>query len=113
PNNATPYPVTPRPWHFADAIDYSVSLNYAILDYASRFGDELLYNRYKMGHNAIERGNRDHWTAKPRYIHQIETDYEAAIAADEAEGQTRRGRNIPTSYYDAVFDDPALRDPRG
>src|SRR3546814_12196221 len=66
PNNATPYPVTPRPWHFADAIAYSVSLNYAILDYASRYGDELLYNRYKMGRNAIERGGADYWSLKPR-----------------------------------------------
>ena len=36
PNNDTPFPVTPRKWHFRQSIDYSVSLNYAILDYAAR-----------------------------------------------------------------------------
>ena len=95
PNNATPYPVTPRPWLFADAIAYSVSLNYAILDYASRYGDKLLYNRYRMGRNAIERGSRDYW------------------AQQEPQGQRNRRRNIPTSYYEHVFEDPAWRDPRG
>src|SRR3546814_13591823 len=80
PNNATPYPVTPRPWHFADAIAYSVSLNYAILDYASRYGDELLYNRYKMGRNAIELGGADYWALKPSHLHKIATDYSRAQA---------------------------------
>lgn len=112
PNNATPYPVTPRPWHFADAIAYSVSLNYAILDYASRYGDELLYNRYKMGRNAIAYGNTDHWTLKPEAVHQIEADYAAAQAEAPSPEQTSR-RNIPTSYYEKVFEDPARRDPRG
>ncbi|WP_257669301.1 M14 family metallopeptidase [Parapedobacter tibetensis] len=118
PNNATPYPVSPRPWHFKEAIDYSVSLNYAILNYASRVGDELLYNRYKMGRNAIEKGNQDYWTPKPSYIHKIETDYAADKKAGKTGGEADEGHygnrnNIPTSYYDAVFKNPALRDPQG
>lgn len=113
PNNATPYPITPRPWHFADAIGYSVSLNYAILDYASRYGDELLYNRYKMGRNAIERGNRDHWTPKPSMVHKIETDHAAVQENAFSDRLANHRRNIPVSYYESVFKDPALRDPRG
>lgn len=89
PNNATPYPITPRPWHFADAIAYAVSLNYALLDYASRYDDKLLYNRYKMGRNAIERGSKDHWPLKPSTVNKIEASYEK------------------------IFEDPMLRDPRG
>ena len=34
PNMATPNPVTPQDWHFRQSIDYSVSLNYAVLNYA-------------------------------------------------------------------------------
>ena len=118
PNNATPNPVTPRPWHFREAIDYSVSLNYAILNYASRFSDELLYNIYRMGRNSIERGNQDYWTPKPSYIHKIETDYETDKAAGKTGEETNEGyygsrNNIPISYYDAIFKDAALRDPRG
>ncbi len=117
PNNATPYPVTPRPWHFKDAIDYSVSLNYAILDYASRFGDELLYNMYRMGRNSIERGEQDYWTPKPSYIAKIESTYaedqkdKKQESADDGYYGTRS--NIPNTYYEKVFTDPALRDPKG
>ncbi|KAI9549899.1 LOW QUALITY PROTEIN: hypothetical protein GHT06_005787 [Daphnia sinensis] len=48
PNNANPYPITPQEWKFKNSIDYSVSLNYAILNHAVRHGDELLYNIYLM-----------------------------------------------------------------
>ncbi|WP_299291212.1 M14 metallopeptidase family protein, partial [uncultured Mucilaginibacter sp.] len=46
PNGATPNPVVPQQWHFRQSIDYSVSLNYAVLDYAARYRTELLYNIY-------------------------------------------------------------------
>ena len=117
PNNATPYPMTPRPWHFKEAIDYSVSLNYAILDYASRFGDELLYNMYKMGHNSIQRGKQDYWAAKPSTVQKISdafaADQKGKETEQEDEGYYGSRNNIPQSYYDEVFTDPALRDPHG
>jgi hypothetical protein len=68
PNGATPFPVTPQKWLFRQSIDYSISLNYAVLDYASRYRDELLYNIYKMGRNSIERGSKDYLdTFAPAY----------------------------------------------
>lgn len=118
PNNATPYPVTPQKWPFRKGIDYSVSLNYAILDYASRFGDEILYNMYKMGKNSIKKGSEDTWTMKPSFSSKIDS----AFAADKAAGkikvdveQTYYGtrNNIPQQYYDAIFNNPDFRDPRG
>lgn len=111
PDNATPYPVTPRPWHFREAIDYSVSMNYAVLSYASRFGDELLYHRYKMGRNSIDRGNRDYWPLKPGHVREIENRF----TADKGDSLRKSGskKNIPAAYYDTVFRDPARRDPRG
>src|SRR5690606_31315403 len=71
PDNATPNPVMPQKWHFRQSIDYSVSLNYAVLNYARRFGDELLFNIYKMGKNAIDKGSKDHWTLLPKRAEEI------------------------------------------
>ena len=56
PNGDSPNPVLPQKWYFKNSIDYSVSLNYAVLNYAQRYRDELLFNIYKMGKNSIERG---------------------------------------------------------
>ena len=66
PNSATPFPVAPQKWFFRNSIDYSVSLNYAVLNYAQRYHDELLFNIYKMGKNSIERGEKDTWTLSPK-----------------------------------------------
>src|SRR6202000_2735712 len=66
PNSSTPFPVLPQVWHFRQSIEYSVSLNYAVLNYASRHSDELLYNAYQMGKNSIQRGSEDYWTLSPK-----------------------------------------------
>src|SRR5690606_42135954 len=81
PRNGLPFPVAPRMGNFRKSIDYSVSLNLAILDYAARNGDKLLYNFYKMGKNAIDKGNTDTWTKYPKYIQHIEKAYAADIEA--------------------------------
>ena len=62
PRGDLPAPIEPQQWHFRQSIDYSVTANYAVLDLASRYKDQFLYNIYKMGANQIERGSRDHWT---------------------------------------------------
>src|SRR5213593_4399602 len=88
PKNDLPYPITPQArWHFRQSIDYSITANRAVLDYASRNKDRLLFNIYRMGLNSIQRGGRDSWTITPRRVQAAKT-----------------------------FDDlrsPALRDPRG
>ncbi|MGB7528820.1 M14 family metallopeptidase [Sphingobacterium cellulitidis] len=117
PRNGLPYPVAPQAWNFKKSIDYSVSMNFAILDYAARNGDKLLYNIYKMGKNSIDRGNKDHWTKYPKYAEQIEEKYNADLAAGtvkkEESNSFYRTRTIPKSYYDAIFTDKSKRDPRG
>ncbi|MFD1141042.1 M14 metallopeptidase family protein [Larkinella insperata] len=112
PNGNTPFPVTPQKWHFKQSIDYSLSLNYATLDYAARHGDQLLYNIYRMGKNAIEHGSTDYWTLSPRRIDAINQAYQADLKNTSATA-SRGGAEIPAKYYDAVLKDPALRDPRG
>jgi hypothetical protein len=66
-----PHPVPPQPWHFRQSVDYSVTANYAVLDYASRYRQTLLLNFWRMGRNAIERGSRDHWTVYPSRVDSV------------------------------------------
>lgn len=117
PTHATPYPIEPQPWNFKKSIDYSVSMNYAVLDFASRNGDALLHNIYKMGRNSIERGNMDHWTKYPKRSAEVQSAFDAAkekAAADDPEMAYYGMRSgLPVKYFDTVFKDPNLRDPRG
>ncbi|WPR75860.1 M14 metallopeptidase family protein [Algoriphagus sp. NG3] len=111
PNNGTPYPVTPQDWHFRQSIDYSVSLNYAILNHAVRHGDELLLNIYLMGRKSIEKGNRDNWTMYPKFAQAVKDEF-ADSQKSKVEGSASRSR-IPEQFYDSVYTDPANRDTRG
>ncbi|PSL44179.1 zinc carboxypeptidase [Chitinophaga niastensis] len=120
PNGATPNPVAPQLWHFRQSVDYSVSLNYAVLDYAARYRSELLFNIYRMGSNAIARASKDNWTFYPRYIDTIKATQkserkEEPGAEGEGGGEFSFGKEdtISVKYYDAVLKDPALRDARG
>ena len=104
-----PAPVPPGPWHYRQAIDYDVELNWAVLDYASRNREPLLYDMYRKGRNAIEAGSRDSWTVGPDRIAALE----AAGAKFPPGAAVRQGRAIPTELYKTVLRDPAFRDPRG
>src|SRR5262249_12866663 len=95
-------PIPPQRWHFRQSVDYSVTANKAVLDYASRYRQPLLYNIWLMGKKAIERGNRDSWTITPKNV-------EAARLA-RANG-SRVGER--TEEFKRLFRDPAQRDPRG
>jgi hypothetical protein len=116
PNGATPNPVIPQEWHFRQSIDYSVSLNCAVLNYAINQKQDLLYGIYKMGRNSIEKGNRDTWTLTPRYIDSINNAFKKdQKLARPVEGERANSERdtVPTKYFDAVYKDPSLRDPRG
>ena len=118
PSGNTPYPVMPQKWYFKKSIDYSVSLNYAILDYAARNREHLLYNIYSMGKSSIDAGNRDYWTITPKRIDEISNAYKNAPksrrSADTSSASTReRMDTIPLKYYTNILKDKARRDPRG
>ena len=89
-------PIAPQTWHFRQSVDYSVTANKSVLDYASRNREHLLHNIWLMGKNAIERGNRDSWTITPKVV--------------EAARGLGRGN---AADYKRLFQDPARRDPRG
>ena len=128
PNGATPFPVMPQQWRFRRSIEYSVSLNYAVLNYATRYRDEVLFNIYRMGKNSIDRGCKDYWTVSPKRIENLNAAYRADQAANTRPGAgagnagAGGGRGggggfgtpaIPMKYYDSVLRNPVLRDPRG
>ena len=93
-----PLPVTPGAWHFRQSVDYSQTANRAVLDYAARNREHLLFNIWRMGMNSIERGGRDSWTILPKWIDEV---------ADEV------GARGSIGEYEAYLRDPANRDARG
>ncbi|GAB3988880.1 M14 family metallopeptidase [Spirosoma daeguense] len=121
PNGNTPFPVLPQKWHFKQSIDYSVSLNYAVMGYAARYRDEVLFNIYKMGKNSIERGSKDYWGLSPKKIDAINQAFQndpkkpnvPTNAALAQYGFVPRGGGVPSKYFDTIMKAPVLRDPRG
>jgi len=106
PNSGTPFPITPQKWYFKSSIDYSVSLNYAVLNYASRHKDELLMNIYTMGKNSINAGSKDYWTLSPNKVEMVNE----LMKADQ---NAQRADTIALQYYEKVYKNPKLRDARG
>jgi hypothetical protein len=100
PNRDLPYPIEPQEWHFKQSIQYSLTFDRAILDYASRNRENLLFNIYRMGQRSIDRGSHDYWTPSPSRINAI----------PETGG---RGVN-PSAEQSALasLHKPELRDPR-
>ena len=121
PNSSTPFPVLPGPWRFRKSIDYSVSLNYAVLNYAMRYRDELLFNIYRMGKNSIEKGSRDHWGLSPNKSAAIKTAYQESLKNNNT---GRRGADstiigartevpvLSVKWFDTVMKNKSNRDPR-
>ena len=116
PNAATPNPIVPQKWLFRQSIDYSVSLNYAVLNYASRNRDELLMNIYRMGKNAIDKGNKDTWSLSPLKVEAINKLYQDSLKRIRVTTETTNRNvapNVPVKFYDSVMRNPAYKDPRG
>ncbi len=129
------YPIQWGPWHFRQSIDYSMTANRAILDLASRYREDLLFNFWRMGRNSVERGEKDTWTTTPNTILAAQKAGGAAAppalggdatanatppAADPAGGRGAApggrgaggGRGGNQQAYAAVLRDPVRRDPR-
>jgi hypothetical protein len=126
PRADVPNPIEPRTFYFREAVEYSVTNNYAILDVASKRHEDFLFNMYKMAKNAIDKGNRDHWTIHPTRIAAAREAIEAAQAGASRGGENigpraalggrgggGRGGGAPIAVYNSVLRDPTMRDPRG
>ena len=122
PNGDLPDPIAPQVWHYRESIDYEITNNRAVLDYASRNRETILYRIYTMGKNSIEKGSRDNWTVTPKRIEALEA---AAAPKDEEhpssarrEGSRRAAETpgataVSSDLYNTVLHDPKFRDPRG
>ncbi len=109
-----PMPVPPQTWHIRQSIEYEITLNRAVLDVASRYRDTWLYNIYRMGKNAIDKGSHDTWTVTPKKV----ASAQAAIAKQlppQPEGGAARFRREPAyaAKYFELLRKPEDRDPRG
>jgi len=121
PNSSTPNPVLPGPWRFRKSIDYSVSLNYAVLNYAMRYRDELLFNIYRMGKNSIDKGSKDHWALSPNKSAAIKNAYQESLKNNSG---NRRGSDstivgartevpvMSAKWFDTVMRNRENRDAR-
>ncbi len=137
PTGDWPLPIAPTTgttkWHYRQSVDYEMQNNRAILDYASRNREPLLFNIYAMGKRSIKNGGEDHWTISPK---RIEALRDAAAEETPGQGAGRGGRGgrggaqggdaaaavmlpggiglptVPSDLYDKVLHDPKFRDPR-
>ena len=111
-----PMPIEPQEWHFRQSIDYSLTANWAVLDVASRHKEQFLFNIWRMGMNAIERGSGNHWTISDEDVARLR------VAVDRADSVARLGENgarqagnaaeSQMALYNRVMKDPSQRDPR-
>jgi hypothetical protein len=117
------FPIQPQPWKFRQSIDYSVTANRAVLDYASRYRETLLYRIYRMGADNIQWGSEDHWTVMPQRLEKTRQQLAAAQPAPAAGaaaggggrgggGRGGRGGVDNAALYKAYYS-PENRDPRG
>jgi hypothetical protein len=107
PRGDEPMPIAPQEWHLQQTLDYQWTLNRAVIDYASRNRERLLFNIWRMGRNSIERGSRDSWTVTPTKVARLE-------AAPVLTGEEGRGaRKVDPDLYKKLIQKPEERDPRG
>src|SRR5580704_7556539 len=89
-----PAPIAPQEWHYRQSIDYEMTQNRAVMDYASKYRETLLYNIYRMGRNSIDRGSTDSWTTTPKRVEMLlAAAKNSAEVADEPGG----GENLAAS----------------
>ncbi len=120
PSGDIPAPIAPQAWHYRQSIEYELSANRGVLDYASRQRETLLFNIWRMGRNSIDRGGRDSWTARPSRLDEISrlaaADRDGTEPEDtpdsSAEGPANSTRRLSLKYWD-LLRKPEWRDPRG
>jgi hypothetical protein len=65
-------------WRLGDAVGYMETASLAVLDYASKYREQLVYNRYQAGRDAIRR-----YTAGPPYAYIVPQEQRDPVAAVE------------------------------
>ncbi|HJU44044.1 MAG TPA: M14 family metallopeptidase [Vicinamibacterales bacterium] len=110
PTSDLTYPIAPQVWHFRQSIDYSITANRAVLDFASRWRETVLFNVYQMGRNSIARGSTDTWTPAPHRYMSLATKLGVPVTTGGGGGGANPDRDAAMM---AAIRDPQFRDPRG
>jgi len=103
--NLRPQSLYPSPWpggwwRLRDAVDYMRTASMATLDYAAKYREELLYNRYQAGRNAIKR-----YTAEPPYAYVIpQTQRDPGTAAEMLRRLAFNGVRVGQLERDVTMD---------
>ncbi|WP_201791930.1 M14 family metallopeptidase [Sphingopyxis witflariensis] len=111
PGNNQPAPIAPQKWHIGQSLEYSMTINRAVLSYAAANREKLLFNIYRMGANSIARGSEDSWTMTPTRIAEMHAA-SAATGAKPVATRTRGSSSIDPRFYAEVMKNPANRDAR-
>ena len=99
-----PDPVPAQTWHARQTIEYLQTANFAILDLASKYRKDFLFNIYQAGRNSIRRGSQDHWTVTPKMVAEAERRRKAVREDAGGRAAVREERE--------TYRDPTLRDAR-
>jgi hypothetical protein len=112
-------PIAPQTWHFRQSIDYEVTANRAVLDFASKNREQLLMNMWRAGADQIRKGSEDTWTLTPKRIAALR-DVLARDGSSERFLGPQTGAlagyfssGVPTAYFESELRKPEDRDPRG
>ena len=65
-------------WRLRDAIDYMLTASFSVLDFAAKFKDDVLYNRYQAGRDVIA-----HHAEHPPYAYFVPQEQRDPVAAVE------------------------------
>jgi hypothetical protein len=76
PQSLYPSPWTGGWWRLRDAVEYMETASLAVLDYAAKYKEQLLYNRYQAGRNTIEKYKKE-----PPYAYVIPQAQRDPLAA--------------------------------
>ena len=71
-------PWTPGWWHLRDAVDYMETASLSVIEYASKYKDSLLLDRYKAGRDQIALGMKT-----PPFAYVVPQDQRDPVAAVE------------------------------
>ncbi|MCJ2184848.1 M14 family metallopeptidase [Novosphingobium sp. 1949] len=107
-------PIKPRAWHLQDSLDYQWTLNRAVIDYASRNRERLLFNIWRMGANSIARGETDSWTVTPSKVDRlVDAPPLGAKGTDEYNRPRAEGpKKVDPALFKSLVEVPAERDPK-
>ena len=87
-------------WGLRDAVNYMVTASFATLNYAAKFREEILYNRYQAGRNTIQQ-----FRTSPPYAYIIpQAQYDPVAPAELLQRVAFMGVHVKQLDRDFMYD---------